>query len=464
MAASSSRFRSGPVNLSEVRHEQRRVAALLNASGQIKVAFPPNESTPVKDLYKSRFYRELQAAKSLPSRVPPLGHPLVRLPGWKQTDHDNPLVSNQYGHFGNGDDGSSVAALAHSFQDQIGGNRNIPDLNPSGQHSYSRRRAVALKRTLSKSVPSSLRVDLSKKSNNGGGNSLSRYESLPDIGQSARQGSGSKIEYRLPRRRRGEPGSLDMTTEGSTGPPHLQYNHGIVDPGGKLNPRSISQVFSPTGWRTDDTDIDLEPLQKQNKTLHRKRKHQSLTNPFMRTYEHDDVPFNSLASSASSFVKPSSRESDTSSSSTPDCNIDGDPCPDDNDHQVNEPDVDKQKNVKSPSNDPQGSASGSNLEHPQPKGSHGSGGVNPNDDPYGTAYVKALSVARSKAIQEDPFYLSHRLTRPFTFSYFCQKDVCTCGKCPKVKRKKGKSGLKSILGDVNMYDYFKWSKDRTDGK
>nr|XP_054751151.1 uncharacterized protein LOC129256947 [Lytechinus pictus] len=458
--SSSSRTRNRPVNLTEVRHEQRRVAALLNASGQIKVTYPPHDSIPVQDLYKSRFYRELQAARSLPNRIPPLGHPLVRLPDWKQTDQDNALVSNQYRHFGKGDNYSSVAALAPSFQDP-GDNQN------TSVHETSPGRAVALRRTLSKSVPSSLGVDASKKSTNVGKKSLSRYESLPDIGHSARQGNddgdgSSKVEFRLPRWRRGPGRSLDIVTEGSTGPPHLQYNHGIVDLG-KVDSRSISQIFSPTGWLRGDTDTDIETMQKHNQTRHRKRKHQSLANPLKQGYEHERVPFNSPESSTSSMcVKTSSRESGTTSSSTIDCDIDGDHFLEDDSNELDKPIADKQNIDIEPSCGPQYTP-GDDIHQPKPKGSGFNGSLNPNDDPYGTAYVKALSVSRSKALQKDPFYLSHRLTRPFTFSYFCHNEVCTCGKCPKMKRKKGKLGFKSILGDVNMYDYFKWSKDGTQG-
>ncbi|XP_071942114.1 uncharacterized protein [Antedon mediterranea] len=83
-----------------------------------------------------------------------------------------------------------------------------------------------------------------------------------------------------------------------------------------------------------------------------------------------------------------------------------------------------------------------------------------SEDTWRDAYVNALAVARSRR-QTDTSFMGSQISRSFAFSYFDHVPYCKCKKCTeKTMRNRGRakkngSIMKSIFGDVNMYDYYK---------
>ncbi|XP_077865167.1 uncharacterized protein LOC144351328 [Saccoglossus kowalevskii] len=78
---------------------------------------------------------------------------------------------------------------------------------------------------------------------------------------------------------------------------------------------------------------------------------------------------------------------------------------------------------------------------------------------YRQAYIKALAVARSRALPQEPWLLGTRTSRSFTFSYFAHVPTCSCGQCHLKNKeanpvKRGQE-MKAIFGNVKMMDYFK---------
>ncbi|XP_071788722.1 uncharacterized protein [Asterias amurensis] len=87
---------------------------------------------------------------------------------------------------------------------------------------------------------------------------------------------------------------------------------------------------------------------------------------------------------------------------------------------------------------------------------------------YRDAYTRALAVARSRRLPDDFTGLGTRTTPAYTFSYFTHVPTCKCQKCldriflqdsgmktKRSKKRKKTQGLKLILGDVELNDYYR---------
>ncbi|XP_035667615.1 uncharacterized protein LOC118410182 isoform X2 [Branchiostoma floridae] len=74
------------------------------------------------------------------------------------------------------------------------------------------------------------------------------------------------------------------------------------------------------------------------------------------------------------------------------------------------------------------------------------------------AYIKALSNARMRKLPREPWELATKTTRAYTFSYINHRPACRCEKClqrkPREKKEKGIPGMKLIFGEINMYDFY----------
>ncbi|XP_066273468.1 uncharacterized protein [Branchiostoma lanceolatum] len=74
------------------------------------------------------------------------------------------------------------------------------------------------------------------------------------------------------------------------------------------------------------------------------------------------------------------------------------------------------------------------------------------------AYIKALSNARGRKLPREPWELATKTTRAYTFSYINHRPACRCEKClqrkPREKKEKGIPGMKLIFGEINMYDFY----------
>ena len=90
--------------------------------------------------------------------------------------------------------------------------------------------------------------------------------------------------------------------------------------------------------------------------------------------------------------------------------------------------------------------------------------------PWSQAYVKAISKARRRNMPRTLEDFNDRFTRAFTYSYFRNdhQSTCKCNNClqyiastknkkKKSKKSKARAEMKKILGNVKIYDYFKFS-------
>lgn len=107
--------------------------------------------------------------------------------------------------------------------------------------------------------------------------------------------------------------------------------------------------------------------------------------------------------------------------------------------------------------------------------------LNQTGNPWGDAYNAALATARARHLSRDlSAEFANRITRPYTFSYFSDQQhpsTCKCDNClqnvlkdddilvtaekkrpSKLKKKhRPANGMKRIMGNVKIYDYFKFT-------
>ncbi|XP_071501752.1 uncharacterized protein [Diadema antillarum] len=458
--AAAPRVRVGAVNLAEVRLEQRRVAALLRASGQVEVTFPVYEGIPVRDLYKSKFYRQYEAANSLVASHPPLGRPLIRPAEW---DHkgSNPAVSKysaSHGHLVDVQHGTGARDSFGNGTDK----RRSPRKNETGWKGVLPRTGPQASKDL-QAVDSGRNekstLGLNSRLHNGA--PFNQRKALPNISANPRHGEGgeAKVAYRL------QKPSDDQSSSEPTPRPILQYNHGVARP---TLPNLSRSAFSPNGWQTDSDDVDVGlHIDHPIGSRHRKRRRMTRGSNFNKS-DQDRVPFNSPPQSL-----PSSKTGSRASRGSDRCTTSNNHNSKDRRRAQRESEESGHTDVRE--HDEPGTSTGieasevkdenkpdtKNTYDKFPEADKRKGMSTTGDnDPYGRAYVQALSIARYRAMRKDPYYFNQRTTRSFTFSYFCKNEVCTCGKCPKKKtsKKRGKTGFKAIFGGVKLYDYFKWPK------
>ncbi|XP_070536391.1 uncharacterized protein [Ptychodera flava] len=468
-----------PLNLSEVRHEQRRVAALLNSSGTLDI-HAYTQRQPVDQLFKNQYHKTFQAD----------GHKAsVNLGSWDNSTYEG---KDQHDYGRRIPIKKTLQETAYEHLDRLNFPNKAKDATRRGQ--------IAGKKVPVKQKYDVEDVEVKRK------NSITRplggaLQSKQDsqLRETLRISSGD-APYRLPRK-------TQITRNLEVAIARSRRNKKNVD-GRNLKPLSI-----PTGQSSSE--------RKSSPVAHLKLKHDDIgkgmdlgkriseaesarLSPLMisplKTPQHDRVDGKSESSgrgvSAQSTTygdddQGPSRSSSSQSSGIGTYRADDEATKEsteeerkkDNDllrqstedtlwfqrhgytksawlrKRMREEAERRRKEAAAADSTKSDTGTGGILKESRKPRQRASNDVykHANMDAYRQAYLKALAVARSRALPKEPWMLGTRTSRAFTFSYFTHVSTCTCGQCPKQPRepKSKRNEMKMIFGDVKMMDYFK---------
>ncbi|XP_077993554.1 uncharacterized protein LOC144447412 [Glandiceps talaboti] len=462
------------LNLGEVRHEQRRVAALLNASGQLDLPpFPHRNHLPIDQLFRNRYHQKfvsdgLDAKFSRQERREDFG---------ARNENDKNVAPKQK---------RTLQEKAYDHLDKL----NFPNKqNANKRNLVTVKKAAVTKKYDSENDRTNGKHPLMRPL----GEQLQKNsESLRDALKISSREGARNVPYRLPRK-------TEITRNLEVAIARSRRNKQNVEgrnlkpleiPTGQSNWNKSSPVVRlklkhddkgkgmDLGMRVSDEEAErtrpllISPL--KTPLLERLKSGSSGRGSSGQTTSLEDSPFpsptSSRASSGIGTYRTENEEEEAEPEKVED-SLSREPTQDTLWFQrhgytksawlrkrMRDEAAKRRKDASVGTDEPKDTA----AEKPLPglrkaKRMPSDVYANTNMDAYRQAYIKALAVARSRALPKEPWMLGTRTSRAFTFSYFTHVATCRCGQCPqKAKEAKSKkSEMKMIFGDVKMMDYYK---------
>ncbi|XP_038058063.1 uncharacterized protein LOC119729533 [Patiria miniata] len=484
-----------PLQLTAIRREQRRIAALLDASKQLGLVLPARQDgIPLQDLYKSDYYLQMQngfrkmyvagTQQQTALSLPEMEHLMKRHGNGKSKKPTAVLslsstINEGWKHLREVREKRESFAKRKQFRTKhIGGDKRLfeaPD-EPDGWSPGQAARELMTRK----------KIRNDRQTNDLIGQKLvEKSAGLQPVGLSDRlPNHGGSVDFRLPRLAKFDPSSEilpdiaqtennrlgdDSSRQNSiTGKPLLRYNHGNRGHGMDLSVQgqaesTESDEMTSYDWSvySDSPDDVYRPFYPQTPSaspasvdsldgfdLHGLYRDFDSDNPYSDVNKDPNLTGKGDGEGGSEKV-----DSLMNSSSNQRIKQVG------GDSQSNSGDAVKNGLLSSHS------ILNRNRNRQDFRKSKES---STTLDTYRDAYVRALAVARSRRLPDDFTGLGTRTTRPFSFSYFADHgSTCKCQSClervqrqdfpgkKSVKRRKQPQGLKLILGDVRMEDYYK---------
>ncbi|XP_072021096.1 uncharacterized protein [Amphiura filiformis] len=483
---------TAPLNLTEIRRDQRRVAALLNASRQLDIVVPPYRGIPYENLYRSNYHTQLQHGRSsqashtasAPTR---LSEPQLYNRRDRHRKHDEewesrplrfsaptvPFLSGGYPSF-------NQVHARHSEQGVGNLNFSYPIARDSDVFigSWQNKDPVE-KKIYSKRQQ---RPDNSFKGwpqlDNPRPKRKKPTSDEPKPRRQRKRSTHQIADFRLPKPKKSEtvpirshvnrkpPQPSDYGGSSTrrrpcgnpTVPPVVKYHHDVVDLSLQTGAKTLDECIT-------EPESKIVPSKATSTHVEEKvEKRNPNTDSFKRSYSVLSQFHRQSVSKPAGVVSDSSEDEPSRPSSEHVSNH----SKDESDHDMEESESLK-KSDEDEDNDSDEDMYDFDLdssslyrnfsERTLPSGTTG--------DPWGQAYVQALAKARERNMPFDLEEFNHRMTRPYTFSYFTNhRPSCKCVQCLRsaftknIKKRKGKkkskapSGMKTILGKVKIHDYF----------